>query len=50
MMCVQIVLKSMYEVLILPVTIRVVSTIKRIDGSDVFDDNVSYNILKIKDI
>lgn len=50
MMCVQIVLKSMYEVLVLPVTIRVVSAIKRIDGSDVFDDNVSYNILKIKDI
>lgn len=50
MMCVQIVLKSMYEVLVLPLTIRVVSAIKRIDGSDVFDDNVSYNILKIKDI
>ena len=50
MMGVQIVLKSMYEVLVLPVTIRVVSAIKRIDGSDVFDDNVSYNILKIKDI
>ena len=38
MMGVQIVLKSMYEVLVLPVTIRVVSAIKRIDGSDVFDD------------
>lgn len=50
MMCVQIVLKSLYEVLILPVTIRVVSAIKRIDGSDVYDEDVSYNILKIKDI
>ena len=38
MMCIQILLKSMYEVLILPVTIRVVKAIKRIDGSDVYDE------------
>ena len=50
MMCIQIVLKSLYEVLILPVTIRVVVAIKRIDGSDVYDEDISYNILKIKDI
>ena len=50
MMCIQIVLKSLYEVLILPVTIRVVAAIKRIDGSDVYDQDISYNILKIKDI
>lgn len=50
MMCIQIVLKSLYEVLILPVTIRVVAAIKRIDGSDVYDENISYNVLKIKDI
>lgn len=50
MMCIQIVLKSLYEVLILPVTIRVVAAIKRIDGSDVYDQDISYNILKVKDI
>lgn len=50
MMGVQIVLKSMYEVIILPVTIRVVKAIKRIDGSDVYDEGISYNVLKIKDI
>lgn len=50
MMCIQIVLKSLYEVLILPVTIRVVAAIKRIDGSDVYDEDISYNVLKIKDI
>ena len=50
MMCIQIILKSLYEVLILPVTIRVVAAIKRIDGSDVYDEDISYNILKIKDI
>ena len=50
MMCLQIVLKSMYEVIVLPITSRVVRYIKRIDGSDVYDTNISYNILKIKEI
>ena len=50
MMGLQIVLKSMYEVIILPVTIRVVKVIKKIDGSDVYDTNISYNVLKIKDV
>ena len=46
----QILLKSMYEVLILPVTIRVVKAIKRIDGSDVYDEGISYKVWKIGDI
>ena len=50
MMGIQIVLKSMYELIILPVTIRVVKAIKKIDGSDVYDTNISYNVLKVKDI
>ena len=50
MMGIQIVLKSMYGVIILPVTIRVVKAIKKIDGSDVYDTNISYNVLKVKDI
>lgn len=50
MMGLQIVLKSMYEVIILPVTIRVVKVIKKVDGSDVYDTNISYNVLKVKDI
>ena len=50
MMCIQIILKSMYEVIILPVTIRVVNAIKKIDGSDVYDTDISYNVLKVKDI
>ena len=43
-------LKSLYEVIILPVTIRVVKYIKRVDGQDVYDVGTSYNILKVKDI
>ncbi len=50
MMCIQIVLKSLYEVIILPITIRVVKFIKKVDGSDVYDEGISYNVLKIKDI
>lgn len=48
MMGLQIVLKSMYEVVILPVTIRVVRLIKKVDGSDVYDEGISYNVFGIK--
>ena len=47
---VQVVLKTMYEVLILPVTIRVVTYVKHLEGEEVYDDNISYNILKISEI
>ena len=43
-------LKTAYEIIILPVTVRVVRLVKRIDGSDVYDRQVSYNIFKIKEI
>lgn len=43
-------LKSLYEVFALPLTIRVVKYIKKVDGQDVYDVNTSYNILHIKDI
>lgn len=50
MMVVQVVLKTVYEIVILPVTIRVVNYIKRVDESDVYDEHISYNVLKIKEI
>lgn len=50
MMVVQVVLKTAYEIVILPVTIRVVNYIKRMDESDVYDEHISYNVLKIKEI
>jgi uncharacterized integral membrane protein (TIGR00697 family) len=50
MMVLQILLKTLYEVVVLPITIRVVKAIKRVEGSDVYDDKISYNILRIKDI
>lgn len=48
MMVIQAVLKTLYEIIILPVTIRVVNYIKKVDGSDVFDEHISYNVLKSK--
>ena len=32
-----------------PVTIRVVKAIKKIDGSDVYDTDISYNVLKVNE-
>lgn len=40
----QAVLKSTYEIIILPVTIRVVNIIKHIEGRDTYDNNISYRI------
>ena len=50
MMLVQVVLKTLYEIIILPVTIRVVNYIKKVDDCDVYDENISYNVLKIKEL
>ena len=50
MMLVQVILKTLYEIIILPVTIRVVEYIKRVDDTDVYDENISYNILKINEL
>lgn len=43
----QVVLKTLYEVVALPVTIRVVKALKRHEGEDAYDDGISYNVLKI---
>ncbi len=46
----QAVLKSVYEIVVLPVTIRVVRYVKKIDGSDAYDADVSFNPFKISDL
>ena len=43
----QVVLKTVYEVIALPVTIRVVRAVKRYEGEDVYDEDINYNVLKI---
>ena len=50
MMLLQIVLKTAYEVVILPVTGMVVRAVKKYEGADTFDTDISYNPFKITDI
>ncbi len=50
MMLIQAVAKTLYEIIVLPLTIRVVKFIKKEEGSDVYDNDISYNILKVKDL
>ena len=50
MMGIQIALKTLYEVVMLPITLRVVQFVKRVDHSDVYDSDISYSIWKVKEI
>ncbi len=50
LMLIQIVLKTLYEIIILPITIRVVNYIKKVEGTDVYDEDISYSFWKIKDL
>ena len=50
MMAIQIFAKTAYEIVVLPVTIRVVNFLKKIEDSDAYDTDISYNILKIREI
>ncbi len=43
----QVVLKTAYEIIVLPLTIRVVQWVKAHEGEDVYDNGISYGILKI---
>jgi len=46
----QATLKTVYEIIVLPVTIRVVRYVKKLDNNDAYDTNVSFNPFKIKDV
>ena len=50
MMAIQIFAKTAYEIIVLPVTIRVVNFLKNVEDMDAYDTDISYNILKIKDL
>ena len=43
----QVTLKTLYEILVLPLTIRVVKFTKAHDHEDVFDHDINYNIFNI---
>ena len=46
----QVVLKTLYEIIALPLTIRIVGFLKRHEGEDSYDYNVSYNVWRVFDI
>ena len=46
----QVTLKTVYEILVLPVTIRVVKFTKEHDHEDVYDQGIAYNIFKLKEL
>ena len=46
----QVVLKTIYEIVILPVTIRVVKATKRHEGEDAYDNGMNYSVWKIFNI
>ena len=50
LMVLQIVLKTVYEIVILPVTAIVVRSVKKYEGTDTFDRGISYNPFRITDI
>jgi uncharacterized integral membrane protein (TIGR00697 family) len=47
MMIAQVILKTLYEVIALPVTIRIVRKLKNYEGEDVYDEGINYNVLKV---
>ena len=47
MVVTQVLLKTAYEIIILPVTIRVVRWLKEREGEDVYDEGISYNVFKL---
>lgn len=50
MMLFQVSFKVIYEIVILPFTSYVVRKVKASEGVDTFDEGISYNLFKIKDI
>ena len=43
----QVLLKTVYEIIVLPITIRIVKALKEHEGEDTYDNDVNYSIWKI---
>lgn len=50
MVITQAVLKTTYEILVLPLTIKVVKWLKKYEGTDVYDRDISYNVFRLNEI
>lgn len=47
LMLYQVILKTIYEIIALPVTFRVVKWVKKHEDEDVYDNDISYNVFKM---
>jgi uncharacterized integral membrane protein (TIGR00697 family) len=50
MMLTQVFLKSLYEIIVLPLTVVIVKYVKKIDGSDVYDSDISFNPFNMREM
>jgi uncharacterized integral membrane protein (TIGR00697 family) len=50
MILAQALMKTFYEIIILPVTIIAVKFVKQVERIDTFDQNLSYNLFRLKEI
>ena len=50
MMVLQVTAKTLYEIIVLPLTTQVVKYIKRYEGVSAYDENISYNVFKVNDL
>lgn len=46
----QVILKTVYEIIVLPLTIRVVRKTKEFEGEDVYDNGINYSVWKVQNI
>lgn len=50
MVITQAVLKTAYEIVVLPLTVRIVGWLKKYEETDVYDRNISYNVFRMLDL
>jgi uncharacterized integral membrane protein (TIGR00697 family) len=50
LMILQVSAKTLYEIIALPITIRIVRYVKKVEGTDVYDEHISYNPFKLKEL
>ena len=50
MMLLQVSAKTLYEIIVLPLTTQIVKYVKRSEGTSVYDENISYNVFKVNEL
>ena len=50
LMITQVIAKTAYEILVLPLTIKVVKWVKKYEETDVYDEHISYSAFKVQEL